>query len=55
MSETLQSRPEDIHVMPTFGKPHESSSVCWCQPKVDPATLDERIYCKRVWIHEPTN
>ena len=35
MSQLLQSKIDyssDVHVFPTFGKPHILSVFCWCEP-----------------------
>ncbi len=34
-----------IHVFPLFGKKHELSRYCWCEPSLD----------NEVCIHEPDN
>lgn len=39
---------DNIHVVPMFGKPHESSPDCWCEPEQDE---EEPL----VWIHHPEN
>lgn len=44
--------PDNIHVTPLFGKPHEESINCWCGPRADAATLDRKKYLSTVWIHE---
>lgn len=36
----------DIHVVPCFGRPHESERHCWCRP------LRQRD-CPDVWVHTP--
>lgn len=46
------SADDDLHVMPTYGREHETSSACWCHPTVDPPT---RRWQRRVWIHREAN
>lgn len=28
-------RSDDLHVMPTYGRQHETTVLCWCQPERD--------------------
>lgn len=49
---TPKSAPGDMHVLPSFGKPHHESSACWCKPHADPVTLDRKKYTNTAWVHE---
>lgn len=46
------STPDDIHVVPQFGRLHEYSAGCWCGPRLSPDTMDRTKYTRSVWIHE---
>lgn len=37
---------ERIHVVPLFGREHDSSAECWCQPEQD-------IETPLIFIHHP--
>ena len=37
-----------IHVLPCFGRRHDASIVCWCQPEPDEEVPE-------VWIHHSTH
>lgn len=41
----------DVHVMPSFGRPHVESKDCWCRPQEEPETRDRRKYIVSVWVH----
>uniref|UniRef100_A0A6H1Z913 Uncharacterized protein n=1 Tax=viral metagenome TaxID=1070528 RepID=A0A6H1Z913_9ZZZZ len=63
MSEDRTSSPNDMHVMPTYGREHESSETCWCSPCPDAERDAERLRelkttgsaGGRVWIHREDN
>ena len=40
---------ENIHVVPTQGKPHVESKECWCHPKL---IYKDEITNKEVWSHK---
>jgi len=40
---------ENIHVVPTEGRPHEVSKNCWCEPEM---TYKDDITGKEVWSHK---
>jgi hypothetical protein len=46
------SKPDDIHVVPNFGKPHDPTSACWCRPEPLRDTLDRAKYAYTVWVHQ---
>lgn len=38
----------DLHVVPGFGREHDSSAGCWCRPSVEFEEGDGRMY-----VHHP--
>jgi len=48
----------DCHVMPTYGREHETSPKCWCTPDVDEETAKKFKIGEAtalVWIHREDN
>lgn len=47
-----ESRPQDLHVMPCYGKEHDSDPRCWCNPALNYEDPETRA---RVWVHRDMN
>lgn len=45
------SGDDDVHVMPNYGKGHECTERCWCEPELD-YTSDDGT---NVWVHRDMN
>ncbi len=39
----------DVHVMPTYGREHESGVACWCVPRLNYTAPNTGA---RVWVHK---
>jgi hypothetical protein len=44
-------RPDDVHVMPTYGRGHDCKQSCWCAPELD-FTAPQGA---QVWVHKDMN
>lgn len=45
----MTSKTDDVHVMPNYGPPHDSSDECWCEPEVEYTDPDTD---RTVWLHK---
>lgn len=50
-----EQRPNGYHVMPCYGREHDSNPECWCCPEPLPETLDRKEYWATIWIHREEN
>ena len=52
------SSPGDMHVMPTYGRDHDSSRDCWCYPEPDQLSVlaqKDGTAHGIVWVHREDN
>ena len=54
VTNAVRSAEGDVHVMPTYGRPHDATSDCWCEPTIDPLRPGEKRYAT-LWIHKEQN
>ena len=39
-----RSLPDDVHVVPDWGRAHDAYSTCWCKPKQHPMNPDVLVH-----------
>lgn len=43
--------PRDVHVYPTYGREHDTSCQCWCEPELDCVGESGA----QLWVHREDN